>query len=134
MYVYRALCSKKDATLAAKINKRSVGTFGDASTFSFYPTKNLGGIGDSGAIVTNNNEIGEKVKKLRQYGWSNKYNVTESGGRNSRMDEIQASSAATTAITATTATATNAATTANTAAGINATGTISIVCVLELCV
>jgi len=74
----------------AKINKRSVGTFGDASTFSFYPTKNLGGIGDSGAIVTNNNEIGKKVKKLRQYGWSNKYNVTESGGRNSRMDEIQA--------------------------------------------
>ncbi len=74
----------------AKISKKYAGTFGDISTFSFYPTKNLGGIGDSGAIITNDNIMGEKVKKLRQYGWNKKYNVTEIAGRNSRMDEIQA--------------------------------------------
>jgi len=67
-----------------------VGTFGDFGTFSFYPTKNLGGIGDSGAIVTNSAELAAKAKALAQYGWSEKYVACTPMGRNSRMDEIQA--------------------------------------------
>lgn len=74
----------------ARINKQCVGTFGDAASFSFYPTKNLGALGDGGAIVTNNEEIAEKIRLLRTYGWSDKYNVVLNGARNSRLDEIQA--------------------------------------------
>lgn len=74
----------------AIINSHHVGTFGDASSFSFYPTKNLGAIGDGGAVVTNNVEIAEKVLRLRQYGWTDKYRVEFAGARNSRLDEMQA--------------------------------------------
>lgn len=74
----------------AKINNQSVGTFGDAASFSFYPTKNLGALGDGGAVVTNNSTIAQNIKCLRQYGWSEKYTVTMLGARNSRLDEIQA--------------------------------------------
>lgn len=69
---------------------KKVGTFGDAGVFSFYPTKNLGAIGDGGAVVTNNKKIYEKLVSLRQYGWSSKYIVTNKYGRNSRLDSIQA--------------------------------------------
>jgi len=74
----------------AKIEGMSVGSFGDVATFSFYPTKNLGALGDAGAIVTSTLELYNKVKMLQQYGWSKKYNVEIPNGRNSRIDEVQA--------------------------------------------
>jgi dTDP-4-amino-4,6-dideoxygalactose transaminase len=74
----------------AELNRRKVGTLGDIATFSFYPTKNLGALGDAGAIVTADEAAYIKAKALQQYGWSTKYKVTYSGGRNSRMDELQA--------------------------------------------
>lgn len=74
----------------ARLGKRSAGTFGVMGCFSFYPTKNLGALGDGGAIITNDPCLAEKIKSLRQYGWQGKYQVTRSGGRNSRLDEMQA--------------------------------------------
>jgi aminotransferase EvaB len=73
----------------AAIRGRRVGTFGDAAAFSFYPTKNLGAIGDGGAIVTNDEKLAERVRLLRQYGWRERY-VSEIPGKNSRLDELQA--------------------------------------------
>ncbi|WP_441280322.1 DegT/DnrJ/EryC1/StrS family aminotransferase [Tardiphaga sp. 862_B3_N1_1] len=75
----------------AKIDGRHVGTFGGAASFSFYPTKNLGALGDGGAVVTSDAATADRIMKLRQYGWSSKYVVTIAGARNSRLDEIQAS-------------------------------------------
>lgn len=69
---------------------RKAGSFGSAASFSFYPTKNLGALGDGGAITTNDAATAEALRKLRQYGWSSKYNNEISGGRNSRLDELQA--------------------------------------------
>jgi dTDP-3-amino-2,3,6-trideoxy-4-keto-D-glucose/dTDP-3-amino-3,4,6-trideoxy-alpha-D-glucose/dTDP-2,6-dideoxy-D-kanosamine transaminase len=66
------------------------GTFGDAAAFSFYPTKNLGGLGDGGAVVTSSPLIAERVKSLRCYGWKDRYVMSLPGGRNSRLDELQA--------------------------------------------
>ena len=66
------------------------GSFGDISCFSFYPTKNLGAFGDGGAILTNDDETVELIRSLSQYGWSQKYKVDTPGGRNSRLDELQA--------------------------------------------
>ena len=66
------------------------GAVGDMGCFSFYPTKNLGAVGDGGAVVTNDADLAASVKQLRQYGWSGKYRVDRLGGRNSRLDEIQA--------------------------------------------
>ena len=66
------------------------GSFGHASSFSFYPTKNLGAMGDGGAVVTSDESVAERVRALRQYGWSKKYRNDFAGGRNSRLDEIQA--------------------------------------------
>jgi dTDP-4-amino-4,6-dideoxygalactose transaminase len=74
----------------AQFNNQKVGTFGDVATFSFYPTKNLGAIGDGGAVVTNNQVLAENIMSLRQYGWSEKYRVDSKFGMNSRLDEIQA--------------------------------------------
>lgn len=74
----------------ARIDGRCVGTFGDAAAFSFYPTKNLGALGDGGAVVSTHKDIIDRVKMLRQYGWSRKYEVALEGGRNSRLDELQA--------------------------------------------
>ncbi len=74
----------------ATLHGKKAGSFGDVATFSFYPTKNLGALGDGGAIVTNNSELAIRIKQLRQYGWSEKYKVSLCGGCNSRMDEIQA--------------------------------------------
>lgn len=65
------------------------GTWGDIGCFSFYPTKNIGAFGDSGAIVTNRDDIYNKIKMLRNYGSKVKYQ-NEILGVNSRMDEIQA--------------------------------------------
>jgi dTDP-3-amino-2,3,6-trideoxy-4-keto-D-glucose/dTDP-3-amino-3,4,6-trideoxy-alpha-D-glucose/dTDP-2,6-dideoxy-D-kanosamine transaminase len=74
----------------AKINGKKVGSFGDIASFSFYPTKNLGAIGDGGAIVTNSECLAIAVRALRQYGWESKYNTVFKGGCNSRLDELQA--------------------------------------------
>jgi dTDP-4-amino-4,6-dideoxygalactose transaminase len=68
---------------------KKVGSIGDIACFSFYPTKNLGAIGDGGAIVTNNPELAEKSKQLREYGWIDRYH-SHTAGWNSRLDEIQA--------------------------------------------
>ena len=65
------------------------GTFGDVGCFSFYPTKNLGAFGDGGAIITNNAELADKIRTLRNYGSRVKYH-NEVEGVNSRLDEIQA--------------------------------------------
>lgn len=67
-----------------------VGALGDVATFSFYPTKNLGAIGDAGAVVTSDPTLFATIRQLAQYGWSRKYEVARAGGRNSRMDEVQA--------------------------------------------
>jgi len=68
---------------------RMVGNLGDAAGFSFYPTKNLGAFGDAGAIVTNDDELADKVRVLRNYGSRKKY-YNEVKGHNSRLDPIQA--------------------------------------------
>jgi dTDP-4-amino-4,6-dideoxygalactose transaminase len=73
----------------AEINGRKVGTFGDAAAFSFYPTKNLGALGDGGAVVTNSAELAKSIKELREYGWKERY-ISSFSGMNSRLDEIQA--------------------------------------------
>ncbi len=66
------------------------GSWGDAAAYSFYPTKNLGALGDAGAVLTSSDEIASRVRQLRQYGWSRKYRSAIAGGRNSRLDELQA--------------------------------------------
>jgi dTDP-4-amino-4,6-dideoxygalactose transaminase len=78
------------AQAAGAVRGSHAGTFGDAGTFSFYPTKNLGALGDAGAIVTNDATVAAQVRRLRQYGWGEKYVVEGLGGVNSRLDEIQA--------------------------------------------
>ncbi len=77
------------ATGASESGNR-VGTIGHVGTFSFYPTKNLGGIGDGGALATNHPEVRQRMIELRQYGWASKYKIDIPGGMNSRLDEIQA--------------------------------------------
>lgn len=74
----------------AEGQQRRAGTWGQLACFSFYPSKNLGALGDGGAIVTNDQAVAERVRRLRMYGWSSKYTTTEAGGRNSRLDELQA--------------------------------------------
>ncbi len=68
---------------------QKVGTFGDMAGFSFYPGKNLGALGDAGAVVTNNKGLAEKVKALGNYGSDYKYHHIYKGN-NSRLDELQA--------------------------------------------
>jgi len=74
----------------ARRDGKRAGSFADVAAFSFYPTKNLGAVGDAGAIVTDNDSIASRVRSLRQYGWDRKYNAAVPGGRNSRLDEMQA--------------------------------------------
>ena len=68
---------------------RKTGSWGDIAAFSFYPTKNLGGIGDGGMVVTNDSKLAKRAKLLREYGWEKRY-VSEFPGLNSRLDELQA--------------------------------------------
>ena len=68
---------------------QKVGTFGDVAGFSFYPGKNLGALGDAGAVVTNDKALAEKVRALSNYGSDYKYHHVYKGN-NSRLDEIQA--------------------------------------------
>lgn len=73
----------------AEINGKRAGNWGDAAGFSFYPGKNLGALGDAGAVTTNNDELAQTLKALRNYGSHKKYeNLYQ--GVNSRLDEIQA--------------------------------------------
>jgi dTDP-4-amino-4,6-dideoxygalactose transaminase len=74
----------------ARWRGQKVGSFATVGCFSFYPTKNLGACGDAGACVTNCEKTAKRLRALRQYGWGKKYHIIEKGGRNSRMDEIQA--------------------------------------------
>jgi dTDP-4-amino-4,6-dideoxygalactose transaminase len=73
----------------ATLRGRSTGTFGAAGCFSFYPTKNLGALGDAGAVVTNDAAIADRLRHLRNYGSLQKY-VNVHVGFNSRLDEMQA--------------------------------------------
>lgn len=73
----------------AKYKEKLTGTFGDFGAFSFYPTKNLGALGDAGAVLTNNDDYADNLRKLRNYGSSKKY-FNALVGFNSRLDELQA--------------------------------------------
>lgn len=73
----------------ARYNQQPVGSFGLAAAWSFYPTKNLGALGDGGLITTNSPEIAERLRLLREYGWSERYHSHQHGW-NSRLDELQA--------------------------------------------
>jgi dTDP-4-amino-4,6-dideoxygalactose transaminase len=74
---------------AAEIHEKKVGTFGDLATFSCYPTKNLGAIGDGGIVLCGDPGKAERLKRLRQYGWGNARESLHRGV-NSRLDELQA--------------------------------------------
>jgi dTDP-4-amino-4,6-dideoxygalactose transaminase len=85
------LCVIEDCAQAhgATYRDKRVGSFGDMACFSFYPTKNLGALGDGGAVVTNDPELAEKARLIREYGWAKRY-VSDIPGWNTRLDEIQA--------------------------------------------
>jgi dTDP-4-amino-4,6-dideoxygalactose transaminase len=87
----RGLKLIEDAAQAhgARYRERRVGNLGDAAGWSFYPTKNLGAYGDAGAVTTNDDELAERIRLLRNYGSKTKY-YNEDKGINSRLDELQA--------------------------------------------
>lgn len=93
----KQLCKKYNLILiedcaqshGAKFKDQLTGTFGEFGAFSFYPTKNLGALGDAGAVITNSDDYSEQLKKLRNYGSSKKY-YNDIIGFNSRLDELQA--------------------------------------------
>lgn len=72
-----------------KLNGKIIGGFGETSCYSFYPTKNLGAIGDGGAIITNDDNLAKILYQIRDYGQESKYKHTRYG-LNSRLDELQA--------------------------------------------
>lgn len=92
-----ALCKKYDLKLiedcaqshGALYKNKHTGTFGEFGAFSFYPTKNLGALGDAGAIVCNDADLTKTIRRLRNYGSDKKY-YNELVGYNSRLDEVQA--------------------------------------------
>jgi dTDP-3-amino-2,3,6-trideoxy-4-keto-D-glucose/dTDP-3-amino-3,4,6-trideoxy-alpha-D-glucose/dTDP-2,6-dideoxy-D-kanosamine transaminase len=67
-----------------------VGAIGNVGAFSMYPTKNLGAVGDAGLIVSRDESTLDRARTLRTYGWDEKYHMAVAGGRNSRLDEMQA--------------------------------------------
>jgi dTDP-3-amino-3,4,6-trideoxy-alpha-D-glucose transaminase len=81
----------EDAAQAAgaRYRGRRVGAIGDAAAFSFYPTKNLGSLGDGGAVTTNDSELAARLRRLRNYGMRDRYEIEEAGV-NARLSEIQA--------------------------------------------
>ena len=74
----------------AQLRGRVAGSIGVCGCFSFYPSKNLGALGDGGMITTADAELAAKLRRLRVYGWEKRYHTVDSGGINSRLDEIQA--------------------------------------------
>jgi len=76
-------------TRNSELRTKKTGSLGDAAGFSFYPGKNLGALGDSGAVTTNDDELADMVRALGNYGSKQKY-IHEYKGLNSRMDELQA--------------------------------------------
>jgi dTDP-4-amino-4,6-dideoxygalactose transaminase len=106
VHIYGGMASMKDVTAIAKshgllviedcaqahgasIGARRAGSIGDIAAFSFYPTKNLGALGDGGMIVTDNADLADQARLIREYGWRTRY-VSTRTGTNSRLDEIQA--------------------------------------------
>ena len=87
----RGLRVVEDAAQAhgARYQGRPVGSLGDAAAWSFYPTKNLGALGDGGAVTTNDTDVADRVRPLRNYGSRTRY-ANEIRGVNSRLDELQA--------------------------------------------
>lgn len=91
------LCGKHGISLVedcaqahlAQWNGKVAGSFGQCGAYSFYPTKNLGALGDAGALVSNDNEVAQRAMVLRNYGQNVRYHHPEAG-LNSRLDEIQA--------------------------------------------
>ncbi|MEO8261765.1 MAG: DegT/DnrJ/EryC1/StrS family aminotransferase [Pseudolysinimonas sp.] len=77
-------------SLGASVDGTKAGAFGDLATFSFYPTKNLGALGDGGAVAGSDADAVEEVRRMSQYGWVSKYHIGTEHGRNSRLDEMQA--------------------------------------------
>src|SRR6202043_2646356 len=73
----------------ASLAGKRLGSIGDLAAFSFYPTKNLGALGDGGMVVTEDDGLAERVRALREYGWRERY-VSDIAGMNSRLDELQA--------------------------------------------
>ncbi len=73
----------------ARYKSKRVGSCGDLACFSFYPTKNLGALGDGGMVVTPDPELDQRLRLLREYGWAERY-VSHVQGMNSRLDELQA--------------------------------------------
>ncbi|PJF26279.1 MAG: erythromycin biosynthesis sensory transduction protein eryC1, partial [Phototrophicales bacterium] len=73
----------------ARLNGQLVGTWGHLAAFSFYPTKNLGAVGDGGAVLTDDDDYAQRLRRLRNYGQTSRYDHTERG-INSRLDELQA--------------------------------------------
>lgn len=88
----RGLLLLEDAAQAigARAHGRPVGTWGDGAIFSFYPTKNLGAVGDAGAVVLPDEELAERVRRARFLGWSGTRDVFDTRGLSGRMDELQA--------------------------------------------
>lgn len=74
----------------ARMGERLAGSLGDIATFSFYPSKNLGALGDGGAVATARDDLAHRIRLLRQYGWEPRYHNVAAYGRNSRIDEVQA--------------------------------------------
>ena len=97
MAAIRSICRKhglyliEDAAQAhgAEFLRKKVGSLSDIAAFSFYPTKNLGGLGDGGCVTTDSNELASKIRTLSNYGSSARYR-NDAIGVNSRLDEIQA--------------------------------------------
>ena len=73
----------------ATFRGKQTGTLGHIAAFSFYPTKNLGALGDGGLVATDSPELADKIRLLREYGWKERY-VSAVEGQNSRLDELQA--------------------------------------------
>ncbi len=81
-------CAQAHGALTA--DGRRVGSIGDVAAFSFYPTKNLGALGDGGAVVTGDAALAATLRSLRQYGWRRARYISEEAGWNARLDELQA--------------------------------------------
>jgi dTDP-4-amino-4,6-dideoxygalactose transaminase len=73
----------------ARCDGKAVGAWGDLGAFSFYPTKNLGALGDAGAVVTEAAALADRLRSLREYGWQDRF-ISLEHGWNSRLDELQA--------------------------------------------